>query len=240
MSTTLVGQVPFKTAFIHGLVRDKLGRKFSKSLNNGIDPKDMIAKYGTDALRVSLVFSAAPGNDVAFDEQKIKGMKHFANKLWNIARFVITSLEASGELSIDPELDGEGRVASGDLKTKNYQLETLTDADKDILEKLNILIRDTTGHLENYRLHEAAQGLYQFTWHEFADVYIEAAKVQLQDEALKINTYNLLTYILTTVLHLLHPFMPFITEYIWGLLDERGLRKTHDPLLISKWPKTDK
>ncbi len=220
MSTYLLGQIPFRQVVLHGMVRDKQGRKFSKSLNNGVDPLDMTEKYGTDALRMALVFGAAPGNDVAFDEQKIKGMKHFANKLWNIARFVLTNLEAS---RTNPPAGGQEPTAQ-------------TDADKDILQKLETLIKTSTNHLENFRLHEAAQEIYQFVWYEFADVYIEASKKQLADEKIKESTYYLLLTTLTTSLKLLHPFMPFVTEHIWSLLKERGLVKSQI-LMIEKWPK---
>jgi valyl-tRNA synthetase len=154
---------------------------------------------------------------MAISEDKIKGMKHFANKLWNIARFVMTNVEQS-----------------------DWTWEEKTEADKIILQKLNEVIASVTKHLENYQLHEAAQGIYHFTWHELADIYIESSREQLQNPELADNTKKILLHNLVMVVKLLHPFMPFITEYIWDLLGERGLRKTHDPLLISKWPKTEK
>jgi valyl-tRNA synthetase len=213
MTTTLTGQIPFRNIVLHGMVRDKDGRKFSKSLNNGVDPLDMISKYGTDALRMALVFGSGPGNDVAFDEQRVKGMKHFANKLWNISRFIMTNVG----------------------KTEwNHQPNT--NADREILGKLQATVNEVTEHLENYRLHEAAQSAYQFAWHEFADIYIEASKAQLANEATAQNTKEVLFHTLITTLKLLHPFMPFITEHITTLLTERNLRKYSDPLLISKWP----
>jgi valyl-tRNA synthetase len=220
MSGFLLGDIPFKHVYLHGIVRDKQGRKFSKSLNNGIDPLEMMGKYGTDALRMSLVFGAAPGNDVMFDEQKVKGMKHFANKLWNISRFVLANLESPQSLV---------------LSTKD--LPASTDADKDILAKLEALIKSSTEHMENFRLHEAAQDIYQFTWHEFADIYIEASKAQLSNPELKENTLNILLYNLITVLKLLHPFMPFITEELWGKMREAGIIHTDKNLLmVSQWP----
>ena len=213
MSGFLLGDVPFKQVYLHGIVRDSKGRKFSKSLNNGIDPLEMTAKYGTDALRMALVFGAAPGNDVIFDEQKVKGMKHFGNKLWNIARFILTNSPSPSGRGW-PEGPGEG----------------LTDADKDIIGKLENLIKSSSNHLENFRLHEAAQEIYQFVWHEFADIYIEASKKQLADEKLKANTQAILHNSLFTILKLLHPFMPFITEEIWGKLNQKEL------LMIATWP----
>ncbi len=213
MSGFLLGQVPFHKVYLHGIVRDKQGRKFSKSLNNGIDPLEMSEKYGTDALRMSLVFGAAPGNDVIFDEQKVKGMKHFGNKLWNIARFILSSVEKS-----------------------DYNWEIKTDADKNILQKLNQTIDAVTKNLETYQLHEAAQEIYQFTWHELADIYVEQSKDQLKDESLNENTQKILLHNLITVLKLLHPFMPFITEALWGKLKEAKLLIKDDLLMVSNWP----
>ena len=215
MSTYHLGQIPFKEVYIHGIVRDKQGRKFSKSLNNGIDPIEMINKYGTDALRFALVFNSAPGNDVLFDEQKVKGMKHFANKLWNISRYIL--------MNIDPSLPSphEGRIGG------------VTDADKLLHEQLQQIIRDVS----NQHIHEGAQALYQFIWHDFADVYIEASKAQLQDDKLKISTQQNLLYTLITVLKLLHPFMPFLTEVLWQKLYAQKLVKD-SMLMISRWPES--
>jgi len=219
MSTYLLGQIPFKQVVLHGIVRDSKGRKFSKSLDNGIDPLEMTAKYGTDALRMALIFGSGPGNDTMFDEQRVKGMKHFANKLWNIARYVL----ANTSVPIPPLAEGG--------------LGGVTDADKEILTKLDQTIKNVTAHLEAFRLHEAAQEIYQFTWHEFADIYIEASKAQLADEKLKANTQTILNHSLITVLKLLHPFMPFITEKLWKKLGEAGLLMKKDLLIISAWPK---
>ena len=223
MSGFLLGDIPFHKVYLHGIVRDKQGRKFSKSLNNGIDPLEIMDKYGTDALRMALVFGAAPGNDVIFDEQKVKGMKHFANKLWNIARFILSNLETT-------DLEQGAPVGAPSMEAK-------TNADKEILSKLEMTIEKATADMETYQLHEAAQAIYQFTWHELADVYIEASKPQLQNPELKENTQKILLHNLITVLKLLHPFMPFITEEIWGKLKEQGLLQKSDLLIISHWPK---
>ncbi|MEK9180760.1 MAG: valine--tRNA ligase [Patescibacteria group bacterium] len=222
MSGFLLGDIPFRQVVLHGMVRDKLGRKFSKSLDNGVDPLDMTAKYGTDALRMALIFGSGPGNDVAFDEQRVKGMKHFANKLWNISRYVMTNTENApvGAGFSRPQYD-DGRASAAPT----------TDADKNILDKLDSVIKSVTNNLENYRLHEAAQEIYQFTWHEFADVYIEASKNQLKDEKLFEQTLYTLHFTLLTILKLLHPFMPFVTEEIWSKLGQKDL------LLIVEWPK---
>lgn len=219
MSGFLLGDVPFKKVFLHGMVRDKQGRKFSKSLNNGIDPLEMIDKYGTDALRMALVFSAAPGNDPIFDEQKVKGMKHFANKLWNIARYILVNTDSTS------------------YQLQATSLEPKTDADKDILKKLDTLTGEVSKYIEDFQLHLAAQGLYQFVWYEFADVYIEASKSQLEDEKLKENTQKILLHTLIMIIKLLHPFIPFITEEIWSMMQKAGLLTEKNLLLISPWPK---
>ncbi len=212
MSTYHAGQVPFKNVFLHGLVRDAQNRKMSKSLGNIIDPLDMTAKYGTDALRFAMIFNTAPGTDMALSEDKIKGMKHFGNKIWNIARFVLTNCEFA--------------IESFEIKT---------EADKIIMEKLLAASEEVTTHLENFRLHEAAQTLYDFVWRDFADVFIEASKPQLQDENLKDNTQGLLLHVLIDSLKMLHPFMPFETEVLWNQLKNAKL-VNGKILLIEKWP----
>jgi len=219
MSGFLLGDIPFKQVVLHGMVRDKQGRKFSKSLNNGVNPLDMTQKYGTDALRMALVFGSAAGNDLIFDEQKVKGMKHFANKLWNITRFIISNTDNTTLLA-----------------ESTTQLDKNTDDDKVIIQRLDQIIKSTTEQLENYQLHIAAQSLYGFIWYDLADTYVEASKAQLTTENLKENTQKILLYSLVTSLKLLHPFMPFITEEIWGRLKEQNLLKHKDLLIVSKWP----
>jgi valyl-tRNA synthetase len=225
---------PFHTVFINGIVRDKRGRKFSKSLGNGVDPLDMIAKYGTDALRFMLVTSGTPGNDIKFDEPRIVGSRNFANKLWNIARFITAQDEPATDLS-------------------KLKAETLTTFDRAILHKLRAVGRAVEGALHDpdvfakpqpepkpdpslkgakpYDLARAGNALYGFVWSEFADWYVEAAKVQLKNENTHHNTNLVLRYILETVLKLLHPFMPFITEAIWK--DGCGHR---EHLALAGWP----
>lgn len=217
MSTYHVGQIPFKQVYIHGMVRDAKGRKFSKSLNNGVDPIDMIEKYGADALRFALIFGGAAGNDVLFDEQKVKGMKHFGNKLWNIARFIFANIDG---------------VNAGAIATKPTGT---TKADTAILEKLATTISIVTKSLEEFRLHEAAQTLYDFIWKEFADVYLEMSKEQLLNESTKQNTQAILLYTLVEILKLLHPFMPFLTEALWQELKRAELVDSK-MLMIAKWP----
>lgn len=215
MSIYHTGQIPFHTALLHGMVRDGQNRKMSKSLGNIIDPLDMIAKYGTDALRFALIFNTAPGTDMALAEDKIKGMKHFGNKLWNVARFILQNLEQN-----------------------SLKFESKTEADKVILEQLSLAIEQVSVNLEQNRLHEAAQKLYEFIWKELADVYIEASKTQLANEELKTNTQAILFHTLKTALKLLHPFMPFVTETIWQELNKEGL--TSELLIIEEWPAINK
>lgn len=213
-----LGAIPFEKIYLHGIVRDKQGRKFSKSLNNGIDPMEMTAKYGTDALRFALIFNAAAGNDTLFDEQKVKGMKHFGNKLWNISRFILQNIdEATGDkISKDP-------------------INAITEEDISILDKLTKTCSEVSSNLENFQIHLAAQTLYDFVWKEFADVYIEASKAQLSNGEQKENTQKILLHMLIQILKLLHPFMPFITEVLWQELHESKL-VDEELLLITKWP----
>src|SRR3989338_9027204 len=176
-------KAPFHTVYFHGLVRDKDGQKISKSKGNVIDPIVMTEKYVTDALRFALVFSTAAGNDIPLSEDKIRGMKHFANKLWNIARYVIAKTEG------------------------------LAHQDSPGHPLLPELIKAVNADLDRYAFHEAAQKLYDFTWHEFADKFIEETKASSDPE-----TLPALRYTLHVVLKLLHPFMPFVTEEIWQRL----------------------
>ncbi len=219
MTTYFLGEVPFKDVFLHGLVRDNKNRKMSKSLGNIIDPLEMTSKYGTDALRFALIFNTAPGTDTALAEDKIKGMKHFGNKLWNIARFILSNIDSEHHAN----------------KNEAEKFQTNTDSDKKILEQLHATIQQTNFHLENFRLHEAAQGLYQFVWYELADVYLEASKPQLLNDATKKDTQAILLYLLVEILKLLHPFMPFVTEVLWQELSKAKLVK-EDLLLITQWP----
>ncbi|QQS22959.1 valine--tRNA ligase [bacterium] len=212
-----LGQIPFQRIYLHGIVRDKQGRKFSKSLNNGIDPIEMADKYGTDALRLALVFNAAAGNDTLFDEQKVKGMKHFGNKLWNITRYALLSLDEA--------------ITEDQYKSP----QAITEADRIILEQLTSTIKAVNEHLEKFRLHEAAQSLYDFVWRDFADVYIEASKAQLADQEQKQNTQLILLHVLTTSLKLLHPYMPFLTEVLWQELTSEGL-VNEKQLMVAHWP----
>lgn len=218
MSGFFLGQVPFKTIYLHGLVRDGQGRKISKSFGNNIDPVDMAVKYGMDAVRISLIMGMAPGTDSKISEDKVRGYKHFANKLWNIARFVLEN---------QPE----------EISKNN----SWTEEDEKDIANLNAAIADVTKHLEEYRLDLAADRAYHYVWHTFADEVIEKSKSALKgDTPAKARTAQKLYLILSTSLKLLHPFMPFVTEEIWSHLPTHrkaeGQKKETDLLIIAKWP----
>ena len=193
---------PFKTVFIHGLVRDDKSRKMSKSLGNGIDPLEMADKYGADALRFNLITGNSPGNDMRFFVEKCEAMRNFANKIWNASRFVMMNL------SID----------------KVQLPEKLELEDKWVLSRLNTLIREVTDNLEAYELGVASAKIYDFIWDTYCDWYIELTKTRLngEDESAKLAAENVLCYVLLRILELLHPFMPFITEEIWQALVNDG------------------
>lgn len=215
MSGFHLGQAPFKTVLIHGVVRDKQGRKFSKSLGNGINPIDIIDKYGADALRMGLLTGTAIGNDVSFDENKIKGYKHFANKIWNITRFILSNTE--GAPSEKPT--------------------TLSETDQKNIDELNNLTTDITKELDNYNFYLAAEKLYHYVWHRLADEILEESKPRISDNNIADMTSLKWTLreILTTILKLLHPFMPFITEEIWSILHNDN-KDDINLLMIQKWP----
>ena len=207
-------KTPFHTVLIHGLVRDNLGRKMSKSLGNGIDPLEMIDKYGCDALRMNMVTSNSPGNDMRFYTERCEAMRNFANKLWNASRYVLMNL-------------GEDTVNALPAADK------LEIPDKWVLSKLNTLIAEVTENLEKYELGVAVQKVYDFIWDTYCDWYIELTKARLysEDAERKQTALQVLVYVLDQVLRLLHPFMPFITEEIWQSLPHEG-----PALIIAQWP----
>lgn len=209
--------IPFRTVYLHGTVRDAQGRKMSKSLGNGIDPIAVAEKFGADAARMALVVGNTPGTDSRISEDKIKAYKYFANKLWNIARFVQMSVP-----------NDEIRSRAGKTPVP------ATDADRAILQSLTATIAHMTDNLDRFVIHEAAQEAYQFAWHELADVYLEAAKAQLQDAALVESTKNVLSHCLMQTLKLVHPFAPFVTETIWG--NVMGTESPRDLLMVASWP----
>ena len=205
------GKPPFHTVFIHGLVRDDKGRKMSKSLGNGIDPLEIANQYGADALRFNLVTGNSPGNDMRFYTERCEAMRNFANKIWNASRFLMMNLTIE-KCELPEHLEME---------------------DKWILSKLNRVIPEVTENMDKYELGVAAQKVYDFIWDDYCDWYIELTKSRLQgeDQQAKENAQKVLCYVLTDILKLLHPFMPFLTEEIWQALPHEG-----DFLMLQKWP----
>ena len=207
------GNVPFKKVLIHGLVRDSQGRKMSKSLGNGIDPLEVIEKYGADALRFTFITGNAPGNDMRFYYERVEASRNFANKVWNASRFIMMNMPEGG--------------------IKEVGVDALTDADKWILSKANKLVKDVTDNIDKYELGVAADKLYNFIWEEFCDWYIEMVKPRLynDEDTTKDAALYTLKKVLETSLKLLHPYMPFVTEEIYCTLNEDA-----DTIMISPWP----
>ncbi|MBU1326536.1 valine--tRNA ligase [Patescibacteria group bacterium] len=209
------GEVPFEAVHIHSRVVDAHGQKMSKSRGNVMDPIALVEKFGADALRFALVFGAAPGGDIAISEDKVRGMRNFANKLWNMARFIEMNIQTSQKFNF--------------FENKNFE-SLQNNEEKQIINDLNKLTAHVTKCLDTYRFSDAAQALYDFAWHRVADVYLEKNK-----ERFKMNEDQSLTVLLHVfhrILKLLHPFMPFITEELWNALP----RKYDKPLIISSWP----
>ena len=209
-----MGEVPFKTVLIHGLVRDSQGRKMSKSLGNGIDPLEMIAVYGADALRLTLATGNSPGNDMRFSDEKITASRNFANKLWNASRFILMNLPDELEATLPEELTVE---------------------DKWFLSKYNTLVREVTDNIDKFELGIAVQKLYDFIWDIMCDWFIELTKPRIQEGGKTAeNAQRVLVFVMSGTLKLLHPFMPFITEEIWQALPHEG-----ESIMVSEWPKYD-
>ncbi len=202
---------PFTDCLIHGLIRDKQGRKMSKSLGNGVDPMDVIEEYGCDSLRFFLATSTAPGTDLRYDEEKVKSTWNFVNKLWNASRFTLMNLEG--------------------FTKEDYCLENLSISDKWILTKMNNLISKVRKHMDKYEFNVVGTEIYSFVWNDFCDWYIELAKINMNNV-----TKSVLVYVLTDIVKLLHPFMPYVTEEIYAMLPI----KDSNSIMISEYPKTDK
>ncbi|MGG3888691.1 valine--tRNA ligase [Metabacillus fastidiosus] len=211
------GERPFKDVLIHGLVRDEQGRKMSKSLGNGVDPMDVIDKYGADSLRYFLSTGSSPGQDLRFSFEKVEATWNFANKIWNASRFALMNMDGLTYEEID--LSGEKSVA-----------------DKWILTRLNETIENVTKLADKYEFGEVGRLLYNFIWDDFCDWYIEMAKLPLygENEAAKKTTRSILAYVLDNTMRLLHPFMPFITEEIWQSLPHEG-----ESITVASWPKVN-
>ena len=253
------GEVPFQVAHMHCRIVDEKGQKMSKSKGNVINPLEMINKYGADALRMALVFGASPGSDICIGEDKIRAMRNFTNKIWNIGRFILNNLEKQSPRHFEPRAQSRGEKSqrleisrrptprddgeqSPNPHHKNYHalpsytstLEGLTPEDQKIVADLDKLIKKVTDLLERYRFDLAVDLIYHYVWHRFADEYIEYSKERIKegDKA----ALSVLRYVYFNCLKLLHPFMPFVTEEIW----QRFPRKTNDPLIISPWPQIRK
>jgi len=211
-----MGDVPFSEVLIHGIVRDELGRKMSKSLGNGIDPLKIIDKYGADSLRFSLASGIAPGSDTRFSEAKVESCRNFVNKLWNASRFVIMNIKEGDDLSMPSRLNG---------------------LDKWILTRLNDVVKEVTINLNKYEIGQASQRLYDFVWSEFCDWFIEMSKAPLYsgDDKARSHAIAMLTHVLGEILKLLHPFIPFVTEEIYSKFAPKG-----SILMMQSWPTYNK
>ena len=228
MTGYALGDIPFRTVYLHGTVRDGKGRKMSKSLGNGMDPIDVAQKFGTDAGRMALIIGTAPGTDSKIDENKIKGYRNFANKIWNITRFVLSNTSAD-PVEVKPQQD-------------------LVESDKKLRDELDAIIKDITGDLDKFRFHLASEKIYHYIWHNFADIILEESKEifkgmdeqsspshKASDERSKNSRQVLLQSILKNTMKVLHPFMPFVTEEVWSMLPEPN-SSTKKLLIAEKWP----
>lgn len=213
MTTYILGEVPFKNVYMHGLVRDAQGRKMSKSLGNSLDPLELTSKYGTDSVRMSLIMGTGPGNDSKMSEDKIRAYKNYANKLWNITRFVLSNTEN----------------INYDEKFSIY-----TEKENILIKERNNLIKDITKEMEEYKFYLAGEKIYQYTWSRFADVIIEESKEILQNGNIeeKLSRQQFLLSTLQKILKILQPFMPFVTEEIWSMMPIKDKKL----LMIERWP----
>jgi valyl-tRNA synthetase len=236
------GKIPFKYVYLHGLVRDEQGRKMSKSLGNVLDPLDLIAEYGADALRFTLLTAGTPGNDMKLSLTRVESNRNFANKLWNAARFVILNLEGQ-QLDLAADVtpydmryalpDGEWPLATSHQPPATSHLGL---AERWILSRLQSMQNDVSRLINEWQLGEAGRQLYDFIWSEYCDWYIEAAKVRLAEPASAEAqaTRQVLAFVLEQSLRLLHPYMPFVTETIWQNLPDLG--GDGRALMVSRWP----
>jgi valyl-tRNA synthetase len=221
MTGYVLGTVPFDKVLFTGMVRDTKGRKFSKTLGNGIDPMDVAQKFGMDAGRMSLIFGTAPGTDSKIDENKIKGYKHFANKIWNVTRFILTATE-------------------GLYNTANNAEIKFTDADLALIEKRNEVFKTISTNIDNLKIHIASEDLYNYTWKEFADIILEDSKNIFADNqsdeviSKKQSRARFLLETLAMITKTLHPFMPHVTQEIWSLLPSE--LKTRELIMTEQWP----
>ena len=217
MSQYLLGEIPFKTVYLHGIVRDSQGKKFSKSSSNGVDPLDVIKEYGTDALRMALIVGVAPGNDIKFDMQKVKAYKHFANKLWNITRFILSY--------------------QTDIPYESY-FNSYMEREQALIDERDNLIKEITKEMNEYKFYIVAEKLYQYAWSRLADTILEESKLIFQNgtEEEKASRANFLYTTLELLVKVLHPFMPFVTEELWSLLPASISNEHANLLMVQSWP----
>ncbi len=234
MTGCLLGDIPFKTVYLHGLVRDGKGRKMSKSLDNNIDPLDMIKKFGADATRLSLIIGTGPGNDAKLSEDKVKGYKNFSNKIWNIARFILSTAEGERHqgrtlTQIAPRSDLGVAKVNYDPAFKEW-----SETDAGYLKRLHELTVEVTMEMDEYKFYLVGEKLYHYVWHEFADLILEESKpiIAGTDHKASVSRIQFLLHALRTSVALLHPFMPFVTEEIWGEIGKKG----RDLLIVENWP----
>ncbi|PWU23455.1 valine--tRNA ligase [Candidatus Cerribacteria bacterium 'Amazon FNV 2010 28 9'] len=221
--------VPFETVYLHSMVTDEKGAKMSKSKGNVINPIDLTEKYGADALRIALIAGSAPGNPIALSENKVKGYRNFANKLWNIARFIV--LLSQNEEIRDKSYELRKKLKENSLPLTSYLLPLLPE-DQQILNELNTLIETSTSNLEHFRFSDYAQNLYDFIWNRVASDYLESTKGREDKEVV----LAVLIHVFSTCLKLLHPVMPFVTEAIWQEWSAAGILETEQLLITISWP----
>ncbi|MFH0755578.1 MAG: valine--tRNA ligase [bacterium] len=232
MTGYALGDIPFKNVYLHGMVRDAKGQKISKSLGNNINPVDIINKFGADATRMALIIGNTPGTDSKISEDKIKGYKNFANKIWNITRFILESTQNADECGLNTRMNADNK------NTKyNSNFDNFSEIDKKLIKERNIFINDITNDMEEYRFYMAGEKIYHYVWHTFADFILEDSKKILneENEENKNSRKQFLLETLKIILIILHPFMPFITEEIWqSLQKDADIKKSI--LMIEKWP----
>ncbi len=219
MGLHFMKEVPFRDVYVHALVRDERGQKMSKSKGNVIDPLEILDRFGTDALRFTLVALSAMGRDIKLAEDRVEGYRNFANKIWNAARFVLLNV---GDASVEPELPGPG--------------DDLTLADRWILHRLAVTTREVRGALDGYRFNEAASALYRFLWGDYCDWYLELSKISLAEPPRRATTLRILVGALERFLRLLHPFMPFLTEELWQAFSPK---KGTESVMVSRYPEAE-
>jgi valyl-tRNA synthetase len=219
MGLEFTGEAPFHTVYLHGLIRDEHGRKMSKTYGNVIDPLTVMDDFGTDALRFTLLVGSSPGNDMSLSVKRVEANRNFANKIWNVGRFVINAIDGIGNQRLE----------------SNLQSQASTLADSWIWARLQQLVRDVERLFQSFQYGEAGRQIYDFLWSDFADWYVEIAKEQLKHEETKAKTVETLARVFDTALRLLHPFTPFVTEELWGHL-RTAVRNSPSFQLAGDWP----